>query len=94
MLEAIKKKKTFYQFFRIRRPYRDWRYTDLTHYCPLCERIQRLVIVGMMNNRYTGEEYRRCEYCLLKLPSVLSGKIMREKLRKRSIVGQDLRQYS
>src|SRR3990167_2180625 len=74
---AIKKKQTFYSFFKIRRPWRDFYYCNESAYCPLCERITSLVVVGMLNDKYKGEQWKRCESCLIKLPSGMSEKLLR-----------------
>lgn len=88
MQTAIKQKKTFYQFFKIRRPWRDYTTTKQTAYCPICRKTVNLVIIGWLNNRYTKENWLRCENCLLKLPSLMAKKL--ERIQSK-IKGQDNR---
>lgn len=40
-----------------------WRYAGGSAYCPLCKAVRRLVVVPWMHG------WRRCEYCMLKLPA-------------------------
>lgn len=88
MQEAINKKKTFYQFYKIRRPWRDYHYIDESTYCPICDKIVSLVVVGMLNNKYTKENWNRCENCLIKLPSIMAEKLMRFRARNKISVNQ------
>jgi hypothetical protein len=60
------KKKTYFQQFQIRRPYRGFQMCEEYEHCPLCDKTVQLCQVGMMRDfRFN---WKRCSYCLVKIP--------------------------
>ena len=62
----MSKPKSYYAYFGIRRPFRDFKLLDEYAVCPLGCGSRQLCQIGMM--RDFVKNWKRCSYCFVKIP--------------------------